>query len=356
MRKDLYSMKMLMRWLPLWLFVCISLQMPSHAQAPIILSTEGAPLIFELPLDASTVQSLSANTTIRLATPAQHAAQGMNYPQWLSDASFSVKNRPQQRLTIVVAPKRGNPELSTELLMTLNNSGRRSFKPLHLMFDTVSRFVGMPLPTVAAVSTSQEEKPDLSVLLTPVIRFESVAETTPVPEQPHLSSSRGLPTQPMPTTDKPKANTSIPKPKDKTATANSKVIAPQVIIATLASAPVASPAPAVSSLTQTVAPKMPVRITKPLPPPASGLDDWLAQWPMLAGGLVVALALLYLLTQAFRRWRGRKANQLPTTFLDPRPTALSPEESGANTVFGVSEEDANAMHAKWLREQATNRF
>lgn len=355
MRKDLYSMKTLTRWLPLCLFVCVSLQMPSHAQAPIILSTEGAPLIFELPLDASTVQSLSANTTIRLATPAQHAAQGMNYPQWLSDASFSVKNRPQQRLAIVVVPKRGNPELSTELLMTLNNSGRRSFKPLHLMFDTVSRFGGMPLPTVAAASTSQEEKPDLNVLLTPVIRFESVAETTPVPEQPHLSSSRTLlPTHPTPTIDKPKANTSIPK--NKTATASSKVTAPQVVIATPASAPVASPAPAVSSLMPPAAPKMPVRMAKPLPPPASGLDNWLAQWPMLAGGLVVALALLYLLAQAFKRWRGRRANQLPTTFLDPQPTALSPEESGANTVFGVSEEDANAMHAKWLREQATKRF
>ena len=354
MRKDLYSMKTLTRWLPLCLFVCVSLQMPSHAQAPIILSTEGAPLIFELPLDASTVQSLSANTTIRLATPAQHAAQGMNYPQWLSDASFSVKNRPQQRLAIVVVPKRGNPELSTELLMTLNNSGRRSFKPLHLMFDTVSRFVGMPLPTVAAVSTSQEEKPDLNVLLTPVIRFESVAETTPVPEQPHLSSSGTLPTHPTPTIDKPKANTPIPK--NKTATASSKVTTPQVVITTPASAPVASPAPAVSSLMPPAAPKMPVRMAKPLPPPASGLDNWLAQWPMLAGGLVVALALLYLLTQAFKRWRGRRANQLPTTFLDPQPTALSPEESGANTVFGVSEEDANAMHAKWLREQATKRF
>jgi hypothetical protein len=179
MRKDLYSMKILMRWLPLWLFICSSLQMPSHAQAPIILSAEGAPLIFELPLDAATTQSLNANTAIRLATPAQHAAQSMNYPQWLSDASFSVRSRPQQRLAIVVIPKRGNPELSTELLMTLNNSGRRSLKPLHLIFDTVSNFVGAPLSAlVTAPTPSQEGKPDLNVLLTPVIRFESETAST----------------------------------------------------------------------------------------------------------------------------------------------------------------------------------
>ena len=356
MRKDLYSMKTLMRWLPLCLFVCANLQMPIHAQAPIILSAEGAPLIFELPLDANTVQSLSTNTTIRLATPAQHAAQGMNYPQWLSDASFNIKNRPQQRLAIVVVPKRGNPELSTELLMTLNNSGRRSFRPLHLMFDTVSRFVGTPLPTVAAASTSQEEKPDLNALLRPVIRFESEAASTPIPEQPHLSSSSALPTHPPLATDKSKVNNLIPKPKDKTAAAISKVPAPQVVVASSASAPVASPVPAASSSAAPVAPKTPTRTTKPLPPPVSGLDDWLAQWPMLAGGLVVALALLYLLIQSFRRWRGRRANQLPTTFLDPQPTVLPAEESGANTVFGVSEADANAMHAKWLREQATKRL
>jgi hypothetical protein len=101
---------------------------------------------------------------------------------------------------------------------------------------------------------------------------------------------------------------------------------------------------------------MSVRNTKPMPPAASSFDSWLTKWAILAAGIVLVLAPLYLLTKAFGRWRRRKANQLPTTFLDPKPTELSPEESGANTVFGVSEEDANAMHAKWLREQTTKRF
>jgi hypothetical protein len=76
---------------------------------------------------------------------------------------------------------------------------------------------------------------------------------------------------------------------------------------------------------------------------------------MLVGGLILMLALLYLLKRALRSWRERRANQIQTNFLEPKSTALAPEERGTNTVFGVSEEEANAMHAKWLREQTTKR-
>ena len=184
MRKDLYSMKMLMRWLLAVPLLCLGVIMHSLAQTPIILSNSSAPLVFELPLDANTTQSLSPQTAVQLATRAQHASQGMVYPEWLNDAVFSVNSRPRQRLAIVVSPKRGNPELSTELLMTLNNAGRRSFKPLHLMFDAMSSPVGIPLPepTVATSQTNASEStPDLSVLLPPVIRFEAQPAPTRKP-------------------------------------------------------------------------------------------------------------------------------------------------------------------------------
>ena len=347
MRKDLYSMKLL-----LTLFIYVCLQTTSLAQAPILLSVEGAPLIFELPLDASTTQSLSANTAIKLATPLQHIAQGMAYPEWLSDASFNVKNRPGQRLSIVVAPKRGNPELSTELLLTLNNAGRRSFKPLHLMFDTVSRFVGEPLPTTTASVTPTEDKPDtVAAQPAPVIRFPAapVATSAPIPPQPQtLSTNTSLAVSAGNQTP-PRSNSTL-RARSTSGPIGMAPIAPAPVPAKTISAPTL---PAITPL------PLPARSVKPLPalPPASpyGLDNWLQNWPTLVGGLALLLALLYVINRAFKSWRERRGNQLPTTFLEPQPTALAPEESGANTVFGVSEEEANAMHAKWLREQTTKR-
>ena len=345
MRKDLYSMKLL---LTLFLsYVC--LQTASLAQAPILLSSEGAPLIFELPLDASTTQSLSANTAIRLATPAQHTAQGMVYPEWLSDASFSVKNRPGQRLGIVVTPKRGNPELSTELLLTFNNAGRRSFRPLHLMFDTLSRFAGEPLPAATASATPNptDDKPNLTAQSAPVISFPAspVATSTPIPEQLQAPSTN---TSLASAGHQPKSNSSL----------RARSPSASIGMTPVPTAPV--PANAISMPTLPATPPMPARNAKPLPAPSPAspydLDSWLQNWPTLAGGLALLLALLYLVKRALKGWRERRGNQLPTTFLEPKPTALAPEESGANTVFGVSEEEANAMHAKWLREQTTKRL
>jgi hypothetical protein len=91
------------------------------------------------------------------------------------------------------------------------------------------------------------------------------------------------------------------------------------------------------------------------PGSASDLDSWLGNWPIFAGGLAIFLALLYLVKRAFKNWLERRANRTMTTFLEPRPTVLGPEESGTNTVFGVSEEEANAMHAKWLRQQTSHK-
>ena len=357
MRKDLYSMKMLMRWLLALSLACASLQAPSFAQAPVVLSAADAPLVFELPLDASTTQGLSANTAIRLATPAQHLAQGMLYPQWLSDASFNVRNRPGQRLAIVVTPRRGNPELSTELLLTLNNAGRRSFKPLHLMFDTVSRFAGEPLPTALASATPNpaDDKPDLVVQSAPLISFPvaPVAVSAPVLEQPQTPSantSLDVSVRNKPRSDSSLRARSLPSPLHVAS-------ASPVIATATATAPL--PAQVISAPNVLAAPPIPARSAKPLqmPPPASpyDLDSWLQDWPTLVGGLALLLALLYLVNRAFKRWRARRGDELPTAFLEPKPPALSPEESGVNTVFGVSEEEANAMHAKWLREQTTKR-
>ncbi len=355
MRKDLYSMKMLTRWLLAVPLLCLGVIVSSLAQAPIILSNASAPLVFELPLDTSTIQSLSPQTAVQLATRAQHASQGMVYPEWLSDAVFSVNSRPRQRLAIVVSPKRGNPELSTEMLITLNNAGRRSFKPLHLMFDAVSSFAGTPLqePTVAASQVNASEStPDLNVLLSPVIRFEAQpastqksggAVATAVPDVAEVGMKAP---STSPAALRPRNIALSPPPPPRPSLAPSREPSPAPI--RIASAP-----------TAIAVPTIPARSARPVPAPAqqseSSLDKWLSDWPVLAGGLLLLLCLLYVLKRALRSWRERRANRTMTTFLEPKPTALAPEESGVNTVFGVSEDEANAMHAKWLREQTSHK-
>lgn len=86
--------------------------------------------------------------------------------------------------------------------------------------------------------------------------------------------------------------------------------------------------------------------------PVSELEHWLTDWPLILGGLLLVLAMLYLLVRAVNRWRKRDATQAKTTFIEPVNTVSPLEEAGTNTVFGISPEEANAMHAKWLREQA----
>jgi len=353
MRKDLYSMKTLTHWLRLLALVCTCLPLLCFSQSPVVLSSADAPLIFELPLDANTVQSLQGSTKVQLATKAQHINAGMVYPEWLADASFTVNSRPRQRLAIVVTPKRGNPELSTELLLTLNNAGRRSFKPIHLMFDAINSFASAtPLGANTAQTTAQtngtEEKPDLAVVLRPVIKFE--AETTP-------RKTEGATATPVPNLPNDQATVS---PRNIRGTSSTKTASPQKDAPSLAPppSPPAAPVAAMPATAPTLPASAPLpKPTRPVTIPASGSDEgsWMNDWPLLVGGLALLLALLYALSRALAVWRKRRADQVQTNFLEPKPTELAPEESGTNTVFGVSEEEANAMHAKWLREQTINR-
>jgi hypothetical protein len=320
-----------------------------HAQSPVMLSAPHSTMVFELVPTPSMARHLTPVTTAKLATPTQYAQNGLTYPVWLSDASFSVKTRTHQRQTIVVATKRGNPTLTTDLLLSLNNQGVRSLEPQTVLFDTVSPFAGEPMPPATTAN-----QPDLasgfadSLKSSALITFPlTVATTSPVPARavqsldesaitpptPALQAtrtkkiivalaqqtgrSRPVPTSSMPTT--PMARTSQPLPA----------------VALVASAPIA------------VAPPLPSR-SPPMRPPvktASGWESWLEEWPLIAGAAAALVLLIYL---AMRLWRSRakrqKSNQAPSS-------ELLPENQAANTVFGLSDQEADAMHKKWLSQK-----
>ncbi len=158
MRKDLYSMQ-LKKWIRFALSTLALLAAACFAQTPTVLSAQGSPLVFELPAAQQLASVLAPASIAQLATPAQHAERGLTYPLWLGDASFVVNTRPGQRQTIVVQAKRGNPDLATDLLLTLNNKGVRTLVPSTLIFDKLNTFAAAaPLPAAYQATSSAADQ------------------------------------------------------------------------------------------------------------------------------------------------------------------------------------------------------
>jgi hypothetical protein len=258
----------------------------------------------------------------------------------------------------VVEAKRGNPELTTDLLLALNNKGVRTLEPSTLIFDKLSTFAAaLPMPPA-----NQAVQPDLAS------GFADLRKTT-APIQ-FTDTPQGTPIAPIAPTIH--ANTNVSKPPsthinvtnpDQNAPVAAKVskVAKPTSPATLANAPVARSPQAVTFPTESASQAMPDKASKTPSPAAlipSGLPaqpknpsvakpnktpepSWLDDWPLLAGAALALILLAYLATRLLKNHAESRAT----------PTKFAPTEQVANTVFGLSAEEADAMHKKWLREQ-----
>lgn len=337
------------------------------AQTPTVLSAQGSPLVFELAATPDVARHLTLETTAKLATPAQHAERSLTYPLWLSDANFSVKTRARQRQSVVVEAKRGNPELSTDLLLVFNNRGVRTLEPSTLIFDKINIVAGAPMPPRSQAAQLELASGFASALKTTApIRF-SVPEPGPAPvpvptitpKQTLVATSHAV-SQPSVENH---VNVSLPPIYSETAQRQStarKVIVKTAsvpasdskaisVMASQASPPVAQvayglqptlPAQALNTAPSSILPPRPSppRPQSPLPPPTT---SWMNDWLLLAGAATAVLLLIYLLAQLFKnraKSRQSKAKSSPTDF-------------AANTVFGLSDEESEAMRKKWLRDQ-----
>ncbi len=341
-------------------FGCVCLQSASLAQAPTVLTATNQAFVFELAPTASMASQLAADTTAKLATPAQHAARGLTYPLWLSDAHISVKTRIGQRQSVVVEAKRGNHELSTDLLIVFNIKGVRTLEPSTLIFDKQSSFVGAPMPAALQHDVASGF---VSALKTKApLDFSAPAITTP---QAPVASTYAVP----PPAAENHANVSLPPIRSETnrtqanvksqqiTRSEAKVVrAPEPSTSKITTASQATPveaSQAAAPATQApyglqpappVLPAAPALPTRPAPPPQKPIQaetSWLADWPLLAGAVTALALLLYL---AVRMWRARSK----------RPdfaATLSPTEQAASTVFGLSDEEAADMHKRWLSQQ-----
>jgi hypothetical protein len=289
------------------------------------------------------VRQLKPGTTVRLATPAQYAQRGLTYPLWLADANLILKTRPSQRQSITVEAKRGNPELSTDMLIVLNNRGVRSLVPSTLLFDKLGTFAGEPLPL--SLPLADHSAPSEAVAAK---RIEFLpARVTPEPDSVATSyavRARDAEINVRPYVSLPSIHSQTPRKKIVTNATRAPVAAADVPASTLmqdGSQATTSMASKASTVAAAPLPNRPLAPVQPRQMPAPEADGWLSDWPLLAGGTALLLLLVYLAARMLKN-RGKPRQSKP---------ASRPPAQADNTVFGLSNEEAGAMHKKWLADQ-----
>ncbi len=330
------------------LFSLLAHHASSHAQAPILLSAPHSAMVFELVPTPSMARHLTPVTTAKLATPTQYAQNGLTYPVWLSDASVHVKTRSHQRQTIVVEAKRGNPALATDLLLSLNNQGIRSLEPQTVLFDSVSTFAGEPMPPETTVNQHDLASGFADALKssTPITFPLVVATTSPVPARGEPLPAEPAITLPLPA---PQATRNKADVASAQQTRRSRPV-PTSSMPTTPMAPTSQTLPVVALVASApivVAPPLPSR-SPPIRPPVkttSGWEIWLEEWPLIAGAAATLALLIY---TAMRLWNSYAKRQASNPAPSPE---LSPENQAANTVFGLSDQEADAVHKKWLNQK-----
>jgi len=302
------------------------------AQAPIVLEASGTSALLELPLDSTISQQLESGASVQLATAAQHQAYGLPYPDWLADAAFSIKKRPLQRRAILITTKRSNPALTADVLLVFAQAGRKTYHPLTLFFE-------QPIPSFSSgTARTQPQTEDIASASPPALSSPTSAEV------PRLLVTARPGAAPTPTpTSTPTASPKQPRARAARQTPPPPALAPSEPTPTPAATaqPPLAPASAAIAAPSIAPAPLPTRPPVLAPAPtASTLDS-----AELIIGLGLLAALGYLIYRMIKKRRNLHRDK--KSRLDPHTT-----NAGANTVFGMSDEAAHAMHAKWLRQQA----
>jgi hypothetical protein len=262
-----------------------------------------------------------------------------------------------------VEAKRSNPDLTTDLLLALNNKGVRSLEASTLIFDKIHTFASAaPMP-----GANQAAQPDLAsgfanaLKSTKPLDFLALASTpqnvalTDSSLNDSVSTER---TETSPSKQGPRQTQSDRSRIENHAHVRS-VVTSHMNVAKPSSAPVTFPAGTASQampdkIFQTPPPATPLASslpastisaitppTRPLPKALLSEPSWLDNWPFLAGAAIGLLLLAYLVTRLLKK-RAKPVDFEPTS---------SPPEQVTSTVFGLSDEEADAMHKKWLSDQ-----
>lgn len=334
-----------------------------------VASLPNTPPTFEIGLP----RSLPAGSSVKLASPYAHAQAGFAYPLWLSDADITVKQRRSQPQALLIQAKRSPAQSDHELLLELSTgSGVSQLIPYVFLTDPITpSSTDLPMPALPA---SGEPLPQARPTLAEVIEqlgnqpntaIPSASTTTALPPKTtEATVSAARPRQIAQKIQKPTAKRAIrvqsvnpeavvpstPLLPQKTAAAAEAVSAP----ASAASAPVVATSAPASAVALPVAPPAALQPTPPaVATPTTTSPSWLSR--QLANPLNIALAALTFLLLTYvvvRIWQSKRADKAKNVPILTRETGFQPTSHGAaNTVFGLSDQEAVAIQQQWVQQQ-----
>jgi hypothetical protein len=297
---------------------------------PQVISNSGEATRLEIPI----AQPLPSHSQVRLASPESHAQMGVPYPNWLGDASFEIKPASRQRQALHVQAKRINPATANDMVLEFYQDGVVRRKAYSFLLDSADA-----APNAAAdanrVNHAQpawKERP-----LPHAVAFENAPAANKPTAKPKRKSGSAAKSADAPTADAAKA-----------ATAASPALASNAVNAPLAFASSATATPVVAA---PVAQNATAPAPAPAKPKTASMWDWLLEWQTLAIGFV-AISLLGLLFYRFKQKREERRTAQVTAFAQQTRFQVSkPEVSQANTVFGLTDQEAQDLQKSWLDRQ-----
>ena len=314
-----------------------------------VATAPNAPPVFEIDLP----RSLPAGSSIKLASPYAHAQAGFAYPLWLSDAAIQVKLRRGQAQALMIQAKRSPAQNEHELLLELSQgSGASKLVPYVFLTDPIApSSADLPMPERPA---SGEPAPEARPTLAEVIERlgsqpnQGVATADSLPSTtPNAITAASQPRQTPQKIQKPKAKKAIAIPTAPALNTAPALPAPvQTLVSEAPQTAASAPAPTASS--DAIAAAAPVAA-----PPLATSPSWLSRQinnPLnLALAAIALLLLAYVVVRVWQTKRAAKANGLPVL---NRETGFQPTSHGAaNTVFGLSDQEAVAMQQQWAQQK-----
>jgi hypothetical protein len=333
---------------------------PAQAQSNLrlgnmqVITAPHTPPVFEIGLP----RSLPAGSSIKLASPYAHAQAGFTYPLWLSDADITVKQRRGQPQALMIQAKRSPAQSDHELLLELSqSSGASQLIPYVFLTDPIApSSADLPMPELPE---SGEPAPEARPTLAEVIerlgnqprqpnQGATTANTLP-PLITDATVSAARPRQMPQKIKKPAARKAVRVQPPKTETVAPTAAA--TATAAAAAVPPAAAPPETPASGPVVAASAPAALVSA--PTDATNPTWLSR--QLANPLNLALAAALLLLLAYvivRLWQAKRAAKAKNVPVLTRETGLQPTSHGAaNTVFGLSDQEAVAMQQQWVQQQ-----
>jgi hypothetical protein len=306
--------------------------------------------------------ALPHGSTAKLASVQIHKAKGFNYPLWLSDANVEVKQRAGQRQTLRIQVQRPSPYDQNEIMLAFTNNGHTRFAPYTLQTDNSQhKSEGKPMPSPPA-DTDILANP-LEAIANGIVRNADAVppqaqrkQNNTVTSSPNFSARTSTKIEPKQPLKKPAPTRTAPAlvaaSASDAASGSANPMSAASEPASVLSAPTTTPSATVVATSAAGPTPLAAPATAALPPPQTAASKMLQGTLVWALGAVAALLVLYLLVRLMMKNRSAQRDNAPVL---TRETQFQTSRGGAaNTVFGVSDSEAEALQQQWQQQKIRN--